>query len=75
MRRTNGFVKEPCLRPAEGRYPPTAVLQALPSNFFYSPKLVEEEFSELRHDGVLRSSHTSDSPKFAPRILHHPSGG
>ena len=48
MRRTSGFVKEPCLRPAEGRYPPTAVLQALPSNFYYSPNLVEEEFYEVR---------------------------
>jgi hypothetical protein len=27
------------------------------STLLYSPECVEEEFCELRHDGVLRSSH------------------
>jgi hypothetical protein len=49
MRRTNGFVKEPCLRPAEGRYAPTAVLQALPS-------IQLPLFTEARRRGILGSS-------------------
>jgi hypothetical protein len=43
----------------------------------YSPKCVEDEFCELRHNGVLGSSSIRCSPKLALGLAwwHHAFGG
>src|SRR5215211_6293677 len=38
----------------------------------YSPKCLEGEFCELRHNGVLRSSQARSSRKFRCSIVHSP---